>query len=128
DSDLALEASVHGIMLQHVSQIIRLQQIIDRHHLNIREILERSTESHAADTPEPVDTHSDCHLNFLSSQTKREPIDRLPFRHTTSNYNTDLTVFTTFSTVKPKCFISTPPGADSPKVSIPTTAPSRPTY
>ena len=33
----------------------------------------------------------------------------------------------TFSTVKPNCFINSPPGADSPKLVIPTTRPSRPT-
>src|SRR3954453_5248867 len=34
----------------------------------------------------------------------------------------------TCSAVKPKYFITAPPGADSPKRSMPTTAPSRPTY
>src|SRR4051794_447066 len=34
----------------------------------------------------------------------------------------------TCSAVKPKYFISAPPGADSPKRSMPTPAPSRPTY
>src|SRR3569832_21854 len=41
---------------------------------------------------------------------------------------TDFTAVTTFSGVKPKCLNKTPAGADSPKVSMPTTAPSRPTY
>jgi hypothetical protein len=46
----------------------------------------------------------------------------------TLDYSVSFTVLTTFSTVKPKCSINTPPGADSPNVSIPTTASSKPTY
>ncbi|TMQ78611.1 hypothetical protein ACCUM_1151 [Candidatus Accumulibacter phosphatis] len=44
------------------------------------------------------------------------------------NYNSDLTVLTGWVTVRPRKSNHWPAGADTPKRSMPTTAPSRPTY
>src|SRR5690606_18923163 len=52
-------------------------------------------------------------------------VDREPQHQASSN---SLTVSTTASVVKPKCSINCAIGADSPKVSMPMMAPSRPTY
>src|SRR2546421_587423 len=53
-----------------------------------------------------------------------EAVDGYFNRH----FNTLLTALATFSGVKPKNLKRSAAGADSPKRSMPTTAPSRPTY
>src|SRR5690606_3906664 len=35
DLDIALEAAVDGVVLQHVGQVIRLQQVVDRNHFDV---------------------------------------------------------------------------------------------
>jgi hypothetical protein len=61
DGDRALEAPVHGVELQHVRQVIRLEQIVDGNDLNVVEVLNGSTKHHASDATESVDTYFDGH-------------------------------------------------------------------
>ena len=35
DTDIALEAAVHAVVLQHVGQVVGLKQVVDGHHLNV---------------------------------------------------------------------------------------------
>ena len=57
------EGSVYGIVLQHVSQILRIEEVIDPHYLNvIREFLHGCTENHTSYAAEPIDTDFNfCH-------------------------------------------------------------------
>ncbi len=48
-------------MLEHVGQIFRLQQVIDRDDLDVGKILHRSAEHHAADAAETIDANLDSH-------------------------------------------------------------------
>jgi hypothetical protein len=41
-ADGALEAAVHAVVLQHVGQIVGLQQVVDGHDLDVREVLDRA--------------------------------------------------------------------------------------
>ena len=61
-NDLALEAAVHAVVLQHVGQVVGLQQVVDADDLDVvSEVLHRSAEHHAADAAEAVDADADGH-------------------------------------------------------------------
>jgi hypothetical protein len=48
---------VDGVVLEHVREIIRIEQVVDADNLDvIGEILNRSAEDHTADTAEAVNT------------------------------------------------------------------------
>jgi len=51
-------------MLEHVGQIVGLQQVVDRNDFYFRKILCGSTEHHASDTTESIDTNANSH-SFL---------------------------------------------------------------
>jgi hypothetical protein len=111
-ADLALEAAVHGVVLEHIGQIVGLQQVVDADHLDILEILRRGAEHHAADAAESVDTYLDGHVRSLQ-------------------FKTLLTAAATLSAVRPKNLNASLAGALSPNRSMPTTAPpwsAAPTY
>lgn len=57
----ALEAPMNAVKLEHVRQVVRVQQIVDPDHLNVLEIFQRRTEHHASDAPKPVNTNFNCH-------------------------------------------------------------------
>src|SRR6185312_14735896 len=99
------EAPVRGVVLQQVGVGLGVAQVVDRDELQIVLLaaLVVSAQHHAADASKSVDGYLD-HPNML------------------------LTTSATRSGVKPKCLKSSPAGADSPKRSMPTTLPSRPTY
>ena len=60
--DVAGEAAVHGIVAQHVSEILGFQKVVDADDLDVvREVLDRRAENHAADAAEAIDTNFDCH-------------------------------------------------------------------
>jgi len=60
DRQFALEAAVHGVVLQHVGQVVRLQQVVDRDDLDVAvEVLHCRTQHVAADAAESVDTNLD---------------------------------------------------------------------
>src|SRR5690606_25737788 len=66
DLDVALEAAVHGVVLQHVGQVVGLQQIVDRDDLDVAaEILDRRTQHVAPDAAEAVDAYPDRHVAGL---------------------------------------------------------------
>jgi hypothetical protein len=67
DGDVALEVAVHRVVLQHVGQVVGLQQVVDADDLDVRELgfLGDSAKHHAADATETVDTDFDSHLDDL---------------------------------------------------------------
>src|SRR5690606_23156022 len=69
--DLALEAAVHRVVLQHVGQVIGLQQVVDADDLDVIEILDGGTEHHAANATEAVDTDLDSHDCFTLKEVGR---------------------------------------------------------
>src|SRR3989338_743377 len=111
DRDFALEAAVHAVVLEHIGQVVGLEQVVDAHDFDVREVLHRSAEHHAADAAEAVDANLDRHSSISPrliaeiSCVSRALYLRL---------STACTVAATFSSVKPKCWNSTGAGADSP--------------
>jgi len=72
DGNFALELAVHGIVLEHVSEVVRLEQVIDTHDFDVVEVLDCCAEYHTADTTEAVNTDFDCHfLLLLRDETKQ---------------------------------------------------------
>jgi hypothetical protein len=90
DLDVAAEAAVHRVVLQHVGQVVGLEEVVDRDDLDLGEVLRDSAEHHAADAAETVDANLDSHV---LSPSKNRFAGYLP--------RTFLTVATTFSAVKP---------------------------
>src|SRR5690606_41083685 len=66
----ALEAAVHGVVLQHVGQVVRVQQVVDGDDLDVvAEVLHRRTQHVAPDAAETVDTNLDRHVTLLQGKT-----------------------------------------------------------
>jgi hypothetical protein len=61
DRDLALEAAVHAVVLEHVGQVVGLEQVVDADDLDVGEVLHRGAEHHAPDAAEAVDANLDGH-------------------------------------------------------------------
>ena len=120
---------MNRIIFRHINKIFWILSPINRNNINVLKILKCCPQRHAANTAKSINAYFNCHDYYLRFTNKKgaKKIGSLRLAYV-NNYRTDLTVFTTFSTVKPKCLSNTPPGADSPNVSIPTTAPSKPTY
>jgi len=54
---------VHGVVLEHVRQVIRLQQIVDGHDFDVvAEVQHRRAQDVTPDATETVDTNLDCHV------------------------------------------------------------------
>ncbi len=66
-----LEVAVHGVVLEHISQIVRIQQIVDSHDFNFGEVLHSGAKHHTADAAEAIDADFDCHLFLLLSKKHR---------------------------------------------------------
>jgi hypothetical protein len=63
DRDLTLEAAVHRVVLQHVRQVVGLEQVVDGDDLDVvLEVLNRCAQHVATDAAEAVDTEFDSHL------------------------------------------------------------------
>ena len=62
--DLTLELAVHGVVLQHIGQIVSGAQVVDAHDLNVG-MVDAGTEDHTADPAKPVNTNFDAHWNSL---------------------------------------------------------------
>src|SRR5574344_2019386 len=60
--DLVLEPAVHGIVLQHVREVLGVEEVVDADDLDVAEIVNRSAENHAADAAETVDANLDSHF------------------------------------------------------------------
>ena len=134
DGDVAVEIAVHRVVLQHVGQVVGIEQVVDADDFDILEILRDGAERHAADTAETVDTNFDCHAVSLSTVVVHEAVNRSVPTTAQSRLARrarrprDLEArppprSTTFSAVKPNSLNSAPAGADSPKRSMPTTLP-----
>jgi hypothetical protein len=64
DRDLALEAAVHRVVLQHVRQVVGLEQVVDGDDLDVvLEVLDGGAQHVATDAAEAVDTEFDSHVN-----------------------------------------------------------------
>ena len=66
NGDIAIEAAMHGVVLQHVSQVFGLQQVIDGDDFDVFEVLRYGAEYHAADTAKTIDTDFNCHVSLLN--------------------------------------------------------------
>jgi hypothetical protein len=62
DANGALEAAVHTVVLQHIGQILRLQQIVDGNDFDVREVLEGGAQYVASDAAKAVDAYLDSHM------------------------------------------------------------------
>jgi hypothetical protein len=58
---------MNRVVLEHVGEVVRFEQIVDTNDLDVAEILDSSTENHTTNTTKTVDTYFDCHdsLSFL---------------------------------------------------------------
>ena len=66
DLDVVVEDAVNGVVLEHVREVIGIEEVVDADHFDVvREVLDRSTEHHATDTAEPIDTNLDSHFIYL---------------------------------------------------------------
>jgi len=70
DGDLTLEAAVHAVVLQHVGQVVGLEQVVDADDLDVGEVLHRSAKHHAADAAEAVDANLDSHVSLFPGVKK----------------------------------------------------------
>jgi hypothetical protein len=50
----ALEATMNAVVLQHVGQIVRLQQVVDGHDFDVLEVLNGRTQHIAPMRPKPL--------------------------------------------------------------------------
>ena len=75
DCDVALEAAVHRVVLQHVGQVVGLEQVVDGDDLDVVEVLHGGTEHHAPDAAEAVDANSDGHGNSFNSTGKHASVE-----------------------------------------------------
>ena len=63
DGDLVLEDAVDGVVLEHVREVIGIEEVVDADDLDVvREVLDRSAEDHATNAAEAVDTNLDSHF------------------------------------------------------------------
>ena len=60
DRDLRVEFAVNRVILQHVGEVVRIEQVVDPDNFDvIAEILDCGAENHPTDTTETVDTNFD---------------------------------------------------------------------
>jgi hypothetical protein len=61
-----LESAVHGVILQHVSEIVDVEEVVDTDNLNVLgEVFHSSAEDHTADAAETIDTEFESHYWIL---------------------------------------------------------------
>ena len=66
DLDVMRKDAVHGIVLQHVREVIGIEEVVDADHFDVvREVLDRRAENHAADTAEAVYANLNSHFSLL---------------------------------------------------------------
>jgi hypothetical protein len=63
DGDVALELAVYRIVLEHVGEVLGVEQVVDADDFDIAEILGRA-KHHASDPAETVNTDSYSHITF----------------------------------------------------------------
>ena len=60
----AVELAVHGVVLQHVSEVVSGAQVVDADDLDLGEV-DACAEDHTADASKTIDTNFDRHTFFL---------------------------------------------------------------
>ena len=64
--DFAREPAVDRVVLQQVRECAGVDQVVDRHHLDVRVLLVRGTQDTTPDAAESVDGYSYWHQNLGS--------------------------------------------------------------
>ena len=65
-ADFGAEFAVHGVVLQHIGEIVGRTQVVDADDFDFG-VIETGAQDHAADTTEPVDADLNAHKNDLFS-------------------------------------------------------------
>ena len=60
--DLTFEAAMHGIVRQHIGEVIRLEQVVNRNDLDVFEILYCCAEHHTSNAAKAIDTDFNSHF------------------------------------------------------------------
>jgi hypothetical protein len=61
-----VELAVHGVVLQHVSEVVNVEKVVDTDNLNVLgEVFHSSAEDHTADAAETIDTEFESHYWIL---------------------------------------------------------------
>ena len=85
--DVAIEAAVYGVVLQHVSQVFGVEQVVDGDDLDVFEVFRDSAEHHSSDAAETVDADFNCHgycslkirkIKSLTAKDAKEGSQRRP--------------------------------------------------
>jgi len=61
-TDRALEAAVHAVVLQHIGQVLGLQQVVDGNDFDVREVLDCRAQHVASNAAKAVDADLDSHM------------------------------------------------------------------
>ena len=59
-ADVGVELAVHGVVLQHIGQIVGRAKIVDAHDLDVG-VMHALAQDHAADAAKSVDTNFNAH-------------------------------------------------------------------
>ena len=79
DRNLAFEAAMHAVVLEHVGQVVGFEQVVDANHFDVLEVLCGGTEHHATDAAKAVDTDFDGHGSILLKlKIRRGPTRLVP--------------------------------------------------
>ena len=73
---IPLEAAVAGVVAEHVGEVVAINQVVDTHHLHIRQ-RDRPAEGEPADAAETIDADADSHRGAP------ETLGRMVARHLT---------------------------------------------
>ena len=68
DGNFAVKAAVHAVVLQHVSQVVGLQQVVDADDFDVGEVLHCGAQHVAADAAKTVDAYLDRHSCLVNSE------------------------------------------------------------
>ena len=73
DFNRAVEAAMHGVIFEHISHIIDINQIINADDFNIVSGL-GGTENQTSDTAKTVNTYANYHISFLIKKVAPLPV------------------------------------------------------
>ena len=62
DRDVAFEAAVYRVVLEHIGPVVGLEQVVDGNDLDVGKVLYGGAQHHAADAPETIDANFDAHV------------------------------------------------------------------
>ena len=66
DLDVVVESAVDGVILQHVSEVVSVEKVVDTDNSNVLgEVFHSSAEDHTADTTETINTEFESHYWIL---------------------------------------------------------------